>query len=70
MAKENGFSSVSELLLVKGAENFGIDRVAKDTNVSLKTPASTKVCIFINYDSHVMLLGCLVDRVPVPDCTN
>ncbi|OAY60391.1 uncharacterized protein LOC110631073 [Manihot esculenta] len=42
MAKENGFSSVSELLLVKGAENFGIDRVAKDTNVSLKTPASTK----------------------------
>ncbi|OAY57054.1 uncharacterized protein LOC110609948 isoform X2 [Manihot esculenta] len=41
-AKENGFSSVSELLQVKGPENFGIDRTAKDASVSSKKPASTK----------------------------
>ncbi|KAF2313757.1 hypothetical protein GH714_013219 [Hevea brasiliensis] len=41
-AKENGFSSVSELLHVKGPENFGLDRIAKDASVSLKKPASTK----------------------------
>ncbi|XP_012077943.1 uncharacterized protein LOC105638706 isoform X2 [Jatropha curcas] len=41
-AKENGFSSVSELLQIKGPENFGIDRIAKDADVSLVKPASTK----------------------------
>ncbi|KAF2299501.1 hypothetical protein GH714_032277 [Hevea brasiliensis] len=41
-AKQSGFSSVSELLRVKGAENFGIDRIAKDARVSLKKPDSTK----------------------------
>ncbi|KAJ9147373.1 hypothetical protein P3X46_029546 [Hevea brasiliensis] len=44
-AKENGFSSVSELLHVKGPENFGLDRIAKDASVSLKKPASTKESI-------------------------
>ncbi|WCJ25403.1 Zinc-finger domain of monoamine-oxidase A repressor R1 protein [Euphorbia peplus] len=41
-AKENGFSSVSELLQVKGAENYAYKRVAKDVVISSTHPVSSK----------------------------
>ncbi|XP_065854244.1 uncharacterized protein [Euphorbia lathyris] len=44
-AKENGFSSVSELLKVKGSENFCYKRIAKDVVVSSKNPVSPKASI-------------------------
>ncbi|EEF45639.1 ubiquitin-protein ligase, putative [Ricinus communis] len=44
-AKENGFSSVSELLQIKGPENFACDRFPNNTGASLNKPASAKESI-------------------------
>lgn len=55
-AKENGFSSVSELLQVKGPENFGYERVVSPK----KNAALSKVCGPCNSRSYfvVVVVGC------------
>jgi hypothetical protein len=55
-AKENGFSSVSELLQVKGSENLNHYKDVKDNNVSPKKSALSEevwkclVIMFLHYD--------------------
>ena len=55
-AKENGFSSVSELLQVKGLENLNYYKDVKENNVSPKKSALSEevwkclVIMFLCYD--------------------
>ena len=43
-ARATGFSSVSEMLNVKGPENFAIDRTVKGIDIGTEAVASKSVC--------------------------